>query len=122
MSRDIQGQVYLPGCAPEGAVEYQRVDSEREAPPGRSDQASERRRVAGEVQRAVLEFCALRLRLGAAEWRMSELTEYVRDRVICAPDSAGRILRQLDASGQLSYELVSRAESRYRILSVGVRA
>jgi len=121
MSESIEKQVFLPGCAPEGALEYRQPEAPGDSV-SRSEQASERRRVAGEVQRAVLEFCGLRLRLGAPEWRMSELTEYVRSRVMCAPDSAGRIFRQLDAEGQLSYELVSRSESRYRILSVGKQA
>lgn len=112
MSRDLPGQVFLPGCAPRGQElrEY-RADT-------KGDAAAERRRVAGEVSKAVVAFCRLRIHDGHEVFRMSELTAFVQARVMCAPDSAGRILRQLAQQGALEYELVSRAESRYRICSV----
>jgi hypothetical protein len=66
----------------------------------------------------VLRFCASRLLLGAPTFRMEALTEYVADEVPAAPASPDRILRQLRAEGLLDYEVIDRAGSLYRILSV----
>lgn len=110
-------QTYLPGCAPRGheAAEY------RPVPAAPADSAGERRRVTGQVQRAVLDFFALRLRNEAPVFHMGDLTRYVAERVPTAPDSAGRIMRLLSAEGRLAYELVSRARSEYRAVSTDPR-
>jgi hypothetical protein len=79
------------------------------------DDSAARESVRGRVQRSVLDFFALRERNAAPTFHMSELTEYVRNRVPTAPDSAGRIMRALAAEGRLAYELVSRSKSLYRI-------
>lgn len=52
------------------------------------------------------------------QFSMLELTEYVRARHPSAPDSAGRILRDMNQRGEVRYELVSRSKSLYRVLSV----
>jgi hypothetical protein len=118
VSDDLEGQMFLPGCAPRGKKDREYRPQQPVSIKANAESAAERRRVAGEVSREVLAFCRGRLALGLDEWRMSDLTEYVRERVMCAPDSAGRILRQLAQQGALEYQLVSRAESRYRIVTV----
>lgn len=113
---DLHGQTFLPGCAPRGSSHLEYVP-----PPARAEleaDGEERRRVTGRVQLAVLEFARLRLRNGAPDFHMGDLTAYVRDRVPTAPDSAGRILRALHRSGVLAYELLSRPRSLYRVLAV----
>lgn len=107
-------QTYLPGCAPRGYEEHEY----RPPAPAAKDDASERRRVSGQVQRAVLDFFLLRIRNGAPVFHMGDLTRYVADRVPTAPDSAGRIMRALHGEGRLTYELVSRSRSEYRALLV----
>lgn len=104
-------QTFLPGCAPKGSEAL-------EWTPPVADSLTERRRVAGVVQNAVLEFFRLRERNAAPEFHMGDLTRYVADRVATAPDSAGRIMRALAAAGRLDYELVSRPRSLYRVLAV----
>lgn len=50
---------------------------------------------------------------------MNSLTDYVRARrSLGVVESAGRILRDLKRKGELNYELVSRAQSLYRVLAV----
>lgn len=79
------------------------------------DAPTERKRCRGAVQGAVLEFARLRLRTGCPAFHMGDLTRFVDQRRRTAPDTAGRILRALHRDGALSYELVSRARSEYRI-------
>lgn len=115
-------QTFLPGCAPRGSRELEwvppppRVDPQP-IPAPKADDSASRAAVAGRVQRAVLDFFALRLRNAAPAFHMQELTEYVRCRVPTAPDSAGRIMRLLAQEGRLGYELVSRSKSLYRVTS-----
>jgi hypothetical protein len=52
-------------------------------------------------------------------WHMEDLTRYVSERTSIAPDSAGRILRDLRQKGHLNYRVVSRSESLYESLAVG---
>lgn len=55
------------------------------------------------------------------QFSMVELTEYVRARHPIAPDSAGRILRDMNQRGEIAYQLVSRSKSLYRVVSVQPR-
>ncbi len=73
------------------------------------------RRVKSAIASTVRDFL---LKVGAgAEFSMLALTEYVRDRHSIAPDSAGRVLRDMNQRGEIQYELVSRSKSLYRVLS-----
>lgn len=49
----------------------------------------------------------------------ADLLAYVQAREACAPDSAGRIMRDLRAKGRINYVVVSRADSLYQITGVG---
>ncbi len=82
-----------------------------------SEQSDNLARVSARLADCVLTFCASRLLL-CPTFRMSELTEYVASEVPSAPASPDRILRLLRKEGRLSYEVVDRAGSLYKILSV----
>jgi hypothetical protein len=75
-------------------------------------------RVTRSIGPFVEEFCRARFREGRAEFHMEELTDFVRGRAIIAPDSAGRCLRSLRKQRVVSYDLVSRSQSLYRITGV----
>lgn len=53
-----------------------------------------------------------------SQFHMAELTEYVRRLVPTAPDSAGRILRDMRQAGELNYSVVDRRKSLYQIEEV----
>ena len=73
-------------------------------------------RVRSRIGRSVLEFC--RERLGET-FHAQELRDRVAfDTGIVAPASADRVLRDLRQRGYVDYEVVSRRESKYRVLSV----
>ena len=67
-------------------------------------------RVGERISGAVLEFCAVRKR-----FQMAELSDWVRERTGVAPDSPGRILRQLRSVGKLNYRVVDRRASLYEV-------
>lgn len=76
-------------------------------------QADNIKRVSERISGYVLAFCRWR-RETRPVFYMQELTEYVHDRDRgAAPDSAGRILRNLRQKGLVSYQVLSRAESLY---------
>lgn len=73
------------------------------------------RRVTNRIGDSVLTFCAK-----AHRFRMGDLTEWVRRTVgEVAPDSPGRILRDLKRRGLVNYRLVSRSESLYEMQHAG---
>lgn len=82
----------------------------------------ERARVRSRIGSLILEFC--RHRTG---FHMEDLRQFVEKKMsdglfLCiAPDSPGRILRQLRQQGLLNYKVVSRRRSLYRVVSVGKR-
>jgi hypothetical protein len=47
-------------------------------------------------------------------FHMKDLTDYVLGQMMVAPDTPGRILRDMKAKGKLGYTLLSRAQSLYR--------
>lgn len=51
-------------------------------------------------------------------FHMSELTEYVRARTPIAPDSAGRVLRDMRQAKEINYRVVDRRQSLYQIEEV----
>ena len=67
-------------------------------------------RVQERIAAAVLEFCDLH-----RQFHMIELAEFVQARVGVAPDSPGRILRQLRQAGKVKYQVVDRRRSEYLI-------
>lgn len=81
-----------------------------------SIQAQNLQRVSANIAAYVLRFVCER-GVGA-EFHMSDLTNYVRNLTGIAPDSAGRILRDLRQRGAIGYEVVSRKDSRYRITAI----
>lgn len=50
-----------------------------------------------------------------ARFHMTDLTRYVASQTTIAPDSAGRILRDLRQAKLLNYSVVDRRQSLYRI-------
>jgi len=76
------------------------------------------RRVNVGIRDIVLDFC--RAYIGR-HFFMADLEVYVAKRKRIAPGSAGRILRMLEQEGVVSYDLLSRAESKYRINYINVR-
>jgi hypothetical protein len=68
-------------------------------------------RVTERISGAVQEFCG-----NHSQFRMVELAEFVGKRTGVAPDSPGRILRQLRSLGRVRYRVVDRRSSLYEIL------
>jgi len=80
----------------------------------------ERARVRSRIGALILEFCSERLKHFEGTFFMEELRIYV-DRKLAgciAPDSPGRILRQLRQQGLLNYKVVSRRQSLYQVVPV----
>lgn len=74
------------------------------------------RRVEKNIGTLVLAFCLDHVN---DHFTMSELSEYVRSRgEVVAPDSAGRILRMLRATGRVDYAIVNRSQSLYVVHEV----
>jgi hypothetical protein len=97
--------------APQGAVKST-ADVRRET---RGEQSRQLRRVERGIGAHILDFFAER---GAGrEFFMQELTRFVTERVegYVAPGSPDRVMRELRKQGQLSYELLSRSKSLYRV-------
>jgi len=81
----------------------------------------ERARVRSRIGSLIMEFCHFQFGTFAdAEFYMEELRGYVEKRVqgTIAPDSPGRILRQLRQQQQLNYKVISRSKSLYRVVPV----
>jgi hypothetical protein len=81
-----------------------------------SEQAAQLERVRSKIEEAVMGFCEMLRVRGGTNFIMSELTAHVMNRVpSTAPDSPSRILRLMRAEGKLSYEVVNRSQSLYRL-------
>lgn len=72
-------------------------------------------RVEGKIGELVAEFVLGVTKVGGV-FTMNELTSYVMSREPVAPDSPGRILRQLKRKGVLNYRVKSRKNSQYEVL------
>ena len=81
-----------------------------------AEQATELARVTGAIGRAILRFCRIKLQRGEAEFRADELRAFVAQAHHGAPASADRVLRQLRRTGQITYVVVNRRASLYRII------
>ena len=79
----------------------------------------ERARVKSRIGSLILRFCATQLALHRSFF-MEELRQFVEEelRQAVAPDSPGRILRQLRQQHLLNYMVVSRGRSLYRMKPV----
>jgi len=75
-------------------------------------------RVAERIQGLILSFARDRVAVKRPEFHMTELTSFVSRHHTIAPDSAGRVLRLLRKSGQISYTVISRRLSLYAITKV----
>lgn len=75
-------------------------------------------RVRAAIAEAVHSFCLRVSKTNSACFFMSELTEHVKARTNIAPDSAGRILRDLRQQKQIDYKVINRARSLYMITMV----
>ena len=84
--------------------------------PRRPPVSADLTRVRGTIGAAIRDFC--RARLGGT-FHAAELREYVaRSCGPAAPDSAGRILRELRKDGVVSYVVEDRSASLYRVTGV----
>jgi hypothetical protein len=77
-------------------------------------------RVTERIGALVLEFYQIRLSSGKIQFHMADLNRFVLSHTGIAPDSAGRILRDMRKHGQLDYTLISRKESLYEFKRVQV--
>lgn len=84
----------------------------------RTEQRANLVRVSNNIADIVTNFCRERLDEGQAEFHMTDLMGYVNDRSTIAPDSAGRILRDLRRQKVIDYTVVNRAQSLYRVTGV----
>lgn len=75
-------------------------------------------RVTSAIGRAVLAFCRVRLAHGEPQFHADDLRSFVLRAHPTAPASADRILRALRRAGQVSYQVVNRRQSLYRVVSV----
>lgn len=93
------------------------LDQSTADPAAQQRQPRELKRVKTKLETFVMEWCRLHLFAVASA---QDLLRYVtmRSQSPIAPDSPGRILRQLRAAGQVSYDVVCRRASTYRITAV----
>lgn len=85
-----------------------------------TEQRQNLRRVADAIGASVVAFVEQRLASGQPEFSMEMLRAFVVARGASAPDSAGRILRDLKQRGRVNYVVVDRSKSRYRAMPVEV--
>lgn len=79
-------------------------------------QAVHLERVTSRIGAAVLDFFNERL---GRTFFAGDLCNYVwREIGPCAPDSPGRVMRQLRLDGRIDYEVVNRAQALYRVTEV----
>jgi hypothetical protein len=69
-------------------------------------------RVLGKTAGVIVEFFGT-LDVGQ-EFHADELRQYVAQRLTVAPAAPDRVMRELRRTGEVSYEVVSRAKSLYR--------
>lgn len=90
--------------------------------PPRETQDDNLERVATKIAPLVMEFCRqiwADAKRSLPQFHAVELTAFVRRRMDgLAPDSAGRILRELRKRGRVDYKIVSRRDSLYQLMAV----
>ena len=82
------------------------------------EQQAQLSRVTGAIACEILKFARYRLKVGVPEFHADDLRASVSAALRTAPGSADRVLRDLRRSGVLSYEVVDRRASLYRLLRV----
>lgn len=82
------------------------------------EQQSQFTRVTGAISREILKFLRRRVANGFVEFHADDLRGAVASAMPTAPGSADRVLRDLRRAGVVSYEVVDRRASLYRLLSV----
>jgi hypothetical protein len=82
------------------------------------EQRAELARVTGATAGAILNFLRRRLANGFVQFHADDLRGDVACRLPTAPASADRVLRDLRRAGIVSYIVVNRRASLYRVLSV----
>lgn len=80
-----------------------------------SEQAENIERVKNRIGGLIVQFFSECIAAGQFEFHADELREYIGHRIVVAPGSPDRILRQLRREGKLGYKVVSRRGSLYRI-------
>jgi hypothetical protein len=83
-----------------------------------AEQPTELARVTGATAGAILKFLRRRMANGFVEFHADDLRGAVACEVPIAPGSADRILRDLRRAGVVSYVVVNRAQSLYRVTAV----
>lgn len=83
----------------------------------RAEQTQNIERVSKRIRSYVLAFCKLALAQGG-RFHSEELREYVSSRIIVAPGSVDRILRELRKQCQINYTVESRSKSLYRVTEI----
>lgn len=81
-------------------------------------QREEIARVSSAIGKTIIAFLRARLNNGMTEFYADELRQWVAASHPGAPASADRILRALRQSGQISYSVVNRRASLYRIVAI----
>jgi hypothetical protein len=81
-----------------------------------SEQHQHLARVADNIGATVVRFCAARIGATFSASALRYFVTHVHPHI--APESPGRILRELKKRGIVDYVLVSRAQSLYRVVSV----
>ena len=76
------------------------------------------KRVGFHINRVIIDFLKDRMHIKAGIFTMTELESYVSIRVNTTPGSAGRILRNLNKLGLVSYYCSDRAKSTYVVHQV----
>lgn len=77
--------------------------------------APELERVKSKIGNEVLAFCRWKMQRVSLNFTMADLAQWVRSQLGVAPDSPGRILRDLRQRGHVRYTVLSRKDSLYRI-------
>ena len=99
------------------------LEQQREDPHAKQTQARELDRLRRAIKLHVFDFCQTRF-LFRMEFHMHEMTEHVAKELLSdgqrppAPESVARIFRDLGQRGAVTYTLLSRRHSEYRIDAV----
>lgn len=80
-------------------------------------QPRELRRVKAAIAKLILKF--FEARGVGAQFHMVELMRFVNSHITIAPDSAGRILRDMRQAKELNYAVIDRRKSLYEIQAAG---
>lgn len=81
-------------------------------------QTTELNRVSNNIRGHILTFLKIRLATVQPFFCMQDLHEYIRKNARIAPASPDRVLRQLRKDGKVEYRVISRAASKYLVLTV----